>query len=165
MTGSPAVQDRYPEQFSHCYGCGRLNAHGLHVQTRWEGDMAVARYTPRPEHIAVPGFIYGGLIASLVDCHGIGTAALAAERAAGHEGQDQPAPRFVTASLKVDFLKPTPAGHELVLRARPVTVGERKVVVEVHVYAGDQRTVRADVIAVRLPESMDRAIREGGTAG
>jgi acyl-coenzyme A thioesterase PaaI-like protein len=67
--------------------------------------------------------------------------------------------------LKVDFLKPTPAGHELVLRARPVTVGERKVVVEVHVYAGDQRTVRADVIAVKLPESMDRAITEGGTSG
>ena len=39
---SPALQDHYPEDFAHCYGCGRLNTHGLHVKTRWDGEETVA---------------------------------------------------------------------------------------------------------------------------
>ena len=96
------VQDHYPEDFAHCYGCGRLNPAGHQIKTASEGDDGVARFTPRPEHIALPGFVYGGLIASLVDCHAIGTAAAAAERAAGRTIGEAPAPRFVTASLHVD---------------------------------------------------------------
>lgn len=86
-----AVQDFYPDDFAHCYGCGRLNAQGLQVKTRWDGDETVARFTPRPFHVAVPGFVYGGLVASLIDCHAIGTAAAAALRAAGREVGDGPA--------------------------------------------------------------------------
>ncbi len=131
-----AIQDFYPDDFAHCYGCGRLNPHGLQLKTRWEGDETVARFTPRPEHVAIPGFVYGGLIASLVDCHAMGTAAAALERAAGREIGDGPAPRFVTASLKVEYLKPTPLGPEFEMRARAVEVGERKVVVHATVAAG-----------------------------
>ncbi len=151
---SSAVQDFYPDQFAHCYGCGRLNPEGLQIQTRWEGDVAVARFTPRPEHIAVPGFVYGGLIASLVDCHSIGAAAAAVERAAGREIGAGEAPRFVTASLKVDFLKPTPLGPELEIRARPRTVSARKVVVDAEVVAGGVVTARGEVVAVKMPETM-----------
>ena len=78
-----AIQDFYPDDFAHCYGCGRLNPQGLKLKTCWDGDETVARFLPRPEHVAVPGFVYGGLIASLIDCHAMGTAAAAAERAAG----------------------------------------------------------------------------------
>jgi hypothetical protein len=49
-----AVQDHYPEDFAYCYGCGRMNASGLHVKTYWDGDETVARFTPRPEHMALP---------------------------------------------------------------------------------------------------------------
>ena len=78
----------------------------------------MARFTPREYHTAIPGYVYGGLIASLIDCHGTGTAAAAAERAAGRELGDGPAPRFVTAALHVDFLRPTPLGPELEVRGR-----------------------------------------------
>ena len=61
-----AFQDFYPENVAHCYGCGRLNAAGHQIKTHWDGDESVTRYTPRPEHTAVPGFVYGGLIASLI---------------------------------------------------------------------------------------------------
>lgn len=149
-----AVQDFYPDDFAHCYGCGRLNAHGLHVRTMWDGETTVARFTPRAEHVALPGFVYGGLIASLIDCHGIGTAAAAAERAQGREIGDAPSPRFVTASLRVDFLRPTPHGPELELRARPTEIGARKVTVEVELSASGVATARGTVIAVRMPESM-----------
>ena len=149
-----AVQDFYPDDFAHCYGCGRLNQHGLQLKTRREGDEAVAQFTPRPEHVAIPGFVYGGLIASLIDCHAMGTAAAAVERAAGREIGEGPAPRFVTASLKVEYLKPTPLGSELVVRARAVELGVRKVVVAATVSAGGEVTARGEVVAVRMPDSM-----------
>ena len=78
-----AFQDYYPDDLSYCYGCGRLNEDGLQIKSYWEGDESVCVFTPRPHHMAVPGFVYGGLIASLIDCHGTGTAAAAAYRAAG----------------------------------------------------------------------------------
>jgi acyl-coenzyme A thioesterase PaaI-like protein len=67
-------------------------------------------------------------------------------------GRD-PTPRYVTASLKVDFLKPTPTDQELVLTARPRDVGTRKVHVDVEVETGGQVTVRGEVLAVRIPET------------
>jgi len=149
-----AIQDFYPDDYSHCYGCGRLNSHGLHVRSAWEGDETVARFTPRPEHMAMPGYVYGGLIASLIDCHAMGTAAAAAERAAGREIGEAPAPRFVTASLKVDFLKPTLLGGELEIRAQVTARTERKAIVAVTLSAGGVVTVRGEVVAVPRPAAM-----------
>jgi acyl-coenzyme A thioesterase PaaI-like protein len=149
-----AIQDYYPDDFAHCYGCGRLNALGFQLKTRWEGDETVARFTPHSEHMAFPGFVYGGLIASLIDCHAMGTAAAAVERAAGREIGDAPAPRFVTAALHVDYLKPTPLGPELEIRARVREASERKVVVAATVSVGGVITARGEVVAVRMPATM-----------
>ncbi len=152
----PAIQDHYPDDVAHCYGCGRLNAEGLQLKTTWDGDETVARVTPRPYHTAMPGFVYGGLIASLVDCHAMGTAAAAAERAAGRDIGDGPAPRFVTAQLNVTYLKPTPLGPQLEVRGRVREASERKAVVEVTVAADGVITARGEVVAVRIPEAMTR---------
>jgi len=92
-----AVQDIYPDDLAHCYGCGRLNEHGLHVRSMWNGDETVATITPRPYHTAVPGYVYGGRIAE---------------------------------------------------------VKEKKVIVEVDVYAEDAHCARGRVVAVRMPEHM-----------
>ena len=151
------LQDLYPEDFSHCYGCGRLNSHGLHVKSEWIKGEAVARFQPAPYHMALPGFVYGGLIASLVDCHAMATAAGASMVAAGTTPGRDPTPRFVTASLRVDFLRPTPLGPELFLRASPVEVGERKIVVDVRLSADGAECARGRVIAVRAPAAMVRA--------
>lgn len=153
-----ALQDLYPDNYSHCYGCGRLNAHGLHVRSEWHDGEAVARFMPAAYHIAMPGYVYGGLIASLVDCHAMATAAGASMVAAGLQPGRDATPRFVTASLQVDFLRPTPAGEELLLTARASNVGERKVTVQVDVSAAGTVCVRGRVIAVRLPESMAATI-------
>jgi len=111
-----AFQDYYPENVSHCYGCGSQNQHGHRIRTFWEGDETVTRYTPQAWETSVPGFAYGGLIASLIDCHSTGTAAAAMYRSEGREMSSQPAFRFVTGSLHVDFKKPTPI-VELEIRA------------------------------------------------
>jgi len=57
-----AFQDYYPDELSHCYGCGRLNRKGLQIKSFWDGKESVAVYEPMPYHIAVPGYVYGGLI-------------------------------------------------------------------------------------------------------
>ncbi|GEO80648.1 PaaI family thioesterase [Pararhodospirillum oryzae] len=149
-----AFQDTYPEELSHCYGCGSSNPHGLHLRSTWDGDETVATFTPQPYHTALPGFVYGGLIASLIDCHGTGSASAAAYRAEGRAPGSDPALRFVTASLHVDFLRPTPLGPPLTVRGRIEEVKERKVVVSLSVAAGDQICATGRVVAVRLPASM-----------
>jgi acyl-coenzyme A thioesterase PaaI-like protein len=99
------------------------------------------------------------LIASLIDCHAMGTAAAATERAAGREIGDAPAPRFVTAALHVDYLKPTPLGPELEIRARVREASERKVVVGATVSVGGVITARGEVVAVRMPAAMTAPTR------
>jgi len=152
----PAIQDHYPDDVAHCYGCGRLNPDGLQLKTTWDGEETVARVTPRAYHTAMPGFVYGGLIASLVDCHAMGTAAAAAERAAGRDIGDGPAPRFVTAQLNVTYLKPTPLGPVLEVRGRVREASERKAIIEITVAADGVVTARGEVVAVRIPETMTK---------
>ena len=74
--------------------------------------------------------------------------------AAGRDIGQAESPRFVTASLKVDYLKPTPAGTTLELRGRAVEIGERKVRVEIRVLADGVETARGEALAVRRPASM-----------
>ena len=151
-----AIQDHYPENLAHCYGCGRLNEQGHHIRTDWDGDETVSVFTPGPWHIAVPGIVYGGVIASLVDCHSTGTAAAAAYRAAGREPGTEPPFRFVTASLRVDYLKPTPLGPPLTIRARVKEMQGRKVVVESTVYAEGVATARGEVVAVQMRDDFGK---------
>ncbi|MGW8266596.1 MAG: PaaI family thioesterase [Longimicrobiales bacterium] len=153
-TKSPAVQDYYPEDVSHCYGCGRLNEEGIQLKTVWEGDDTVSRYTPRPYHTAIPGYVYGGLIASLLDCHGTGGAAAAALRKEDREIGEGEAPRYVTASLHVEFLQPTPLGPQLEVRGRVLEITDRKVVLDETLSAAGVVTAKARVVAVRMPEMM-----------
>ena len=149
-----AFQDYYPDDVSHCYGCGRLNERGLHVRSYWEGDETVCRFRPRPEHTAVPGYVYGGLISSLIDCHGTGSAAAAAYRAEGRAMDSDPPLRFVTASLQVDYLAPTPIDAELELRGRIEEVKGRKVITSITLSVDGRITARGRVVAVRAPESL-----------
>lgn len=151
---SLAFQDYYPDEWSHCYGCGRLNADGLQLKSVWDGEESVAIYQPQPYHTAVPGYVYGGLLASLIDCHGTGTAAAAGYRAAGRALGTEPPLRYVTASLHVDYLRPTPLGGPLEIRGRVKAVQGRKVVVEAWIVAAGIICVRGEVVAVQLPETM-----------
>jgi acyl-coenzyme A thioesterase PaaI-like protein len=149
-----AFQDYYPDELAHCFGCGRLNEHGHHLRSFWVGETAEARFTPEPFHIAIPGWVNGGLIASLIDCHATGMAAAAAYRAEGREMDTAPPHRFVTASLRVDYLRPTPLGPELLLRGKVRSVTGRKVVVEITLSVGEEVTARGEVVAVEMPDTM-----------
>ena len=145
------IQDEYDEAFQVCYGCGAMNEQGLQIKSRRDGERVIARFEARPEQHGVPGVVYGGLIASLIDCHGIATgAALFQDR----DGLDHP-PRCVTASLHVEYRKPTPMGSApMELSAIVVESSDRKAVVDVEVSVNGELTAEGRVIAVKLPESM-----------
>ena len=151
-----AFQDYYPDEFSHCYGCGRLNKHGHQIKSYWNGEETTAIFMPEPYHTAIPGYVYGGLVASLIDCHSTGTAAAAAYRVEGRSMDTNPALRYVTASLKVDYLKPTPIGVSLEVRGRIKEIKGRKVVVETTLMARGEVCARGEVVAVQMPEEMKR---------
>ena len=147
-----AFQDYYPDYSSHCYGCGRLNSAGLQIKSYWEGEESVCRFDPKPYHTAIPGFVYGGLIASLIDCHSTGTASAAAYRAEGRAMDTDPPLRFLTAALHVDYLRPTPIDGPLEVRARVKEIKGRKVVVSSQLLAGGEVCARGEVVAVQVPE-------------
>lgn len=151
---SKAFQDCYPQELSHCYGCGSNNSNGHQLKSYWDGDNTIAHFTPEPYHIAIPGYVYGGLLASLIDCHGTGSAAAAAYKAQNREMGSLPALRFVTASLKVDYKAPTPLGTELTLKGEIVEIKERKVVVDISVFANNTLCATGQVIAVKMPDAM-----------
>ena len=147
-----AIQDEYPDDFAWCYGCGRLNEEGYHLKTYWNGEQTETIYQPREEHTAIPGFVYGGLIGALVDCHGTGSASLALHRKNGFEpGSGEAPPRFVTGSLHVDFLKPTPQKVELKAIGTVEEIHPKKWKVTSEVYAGDVLCAKGEVIAVVMP--------------
>ena len=152
---SRAFQDYYPDELSYCFGCGRLNKHGHQIKSYWDGEESVCHFKPESYHIAVPGYVYGGLIASLIDCHSTGTAAAAKYREENRSMNTQPAFRFLTASLKIDYLKPTPLNTVLELRGRIKDIKGRKVVVKVDLIAEGQICANGEVITVQVPEDFN----------
>jgi acyl-coenzyme A thioesterase PaaI-like protein len=149
-----AFQDYYPDHWSHCYGCGRLNQDGHQIKSYWDGDETICHFTPKPQHTAIPGYVYGGLIASLIDCHGTGSAAAAAYRAADRPMDSEPPLRFLTGTLTVKYLQPTPLGPPLELRGKIREVKGRKVVVDITVSVDGAVTTQGEVIAIQVPEHL-----------
>jgi len=156
-----AFQDYYPDHLSHCYGCGRLNENGLQIRSYWDGEESVAVFHPKPFHTAIPGYVYGGLIASMIDCHGTGTASAAAYRAEGRGMDTEPALRFLTGSLHVEYLRPTPLGVPLEVRGRVKEIKGRKVTVSATVSAKGEVCARGEVVAIQMPERLEKELLFG----
>ena len=145
-----AIQDHYPERFAHCYGCGPANPLGLKLKSYLIDGRTEARFMPGSCYTGgVPDNLYGGLIASLVDCHGTASAAAFAYRDRNRQmGDDGSLIRFVTASLKVDYLKPTPVGEELLIVGTLKSFEGRKAVSALSLSAKGVETARGEMTAV-----------------
>jgi acyl-coenzyme A thioesterase PaaI-like protein len=144
-----AIQDAIPH--NRCWGCGTLNPRGLQIKSYVEGDEAVCRFEPSPDHMAGPPHVLnGGIIATVFDCHSVCTAIAHAYRAAGRALGSEPLIWCVTAALRVDYLAPTPIGP-VELRARVRESNGRKHVVECTLTAGGKPCARGETIAVEVP--------------
>ena len=141
-----SLQEKYAPR-SICFGCGPANRRGLRIASRAEGDVVVARFTPRPEHQAFEGMLSGGIIGTLLDCHSNWTAA----RALMVRDRLRRPPVTVTAEYAVRLLRPTPSRTPVTLRARPVDIQADRVTVEATLESGGTvcATCRGLFVAVR----------------
>jgi acyl-coenzyme A thioesterase PaaI-like protein len=153
MDSKKALQDYYPDDYSHCYGCGCLNDDGLQIKSYWEKDECVCTFQPNKRYSGgKKEIVYGGLIASLIDCHGAATAAGAQARELGITIEKGNIPRFVTASLKVDYIAPTPVETELQLRGTIKELKGKKVTVGITLSAKDTICAKGELIMIQIKD-------------
>lgn len=161
MSAKLAVQDVWRE--ATCYGCGPANPDGLHIKSYLsdDGQFLIAAFVPQPKFNAgFPNVMYGGLIASLLDCHSVWTAIVFAYKAEGREIGSLPAISYVTGRLTVNYLKPTPLDQTIHLKAWIEGKIGRKTRVLSELGTGEVVTATGDVTAVRI--EADKSIGAGG---
>lgn len=135
-----------------CFGCGGQNPDGLQIKSYWDADgiHVIAEHTPADKYTGWPTLVYGGLIGMLVDCHSNWTVMAYHYRAEGREAGTQPRVDCVTGTLNIKYIKPTPMGVPLRLKAHVEGDVSRKTRVICEVYAGDVLTAIGDSIFVRV---------------
>jgi uncharacterized protein (TIGR00369 family) len=142
-----SLQERYAPQ-GRCFGCGPTNQHGLRIRSFEAGDgTVVAEWQPRrPEHEAFEGFVNGGILGTLIDCHSNWTAIAAMLPARPAET----APSTVTAELSIRYRRPTPSDRPLRLVGRVVELAGDRATVETTVESDGVVTAagRATFVAV-----------------
>ena len=141
----PSIQERlYPD--ITCFGCGPANPRGLRLRSFPDGvdGSAVAVFEPWPEHDNGFGFLNGGIIATLLDCHS-GAAVFEAADLAGLPRSTRELPLLVTAGLDVRFRRPTPLGDQVQLRAQVTQQDEAHMSVDVTLSCDGK--VRATAVA------------------
>jgi acyl-coenzyme A thioesterase PaaI-like protein len=140
----PSLQERFAPD-GRCFGCGPKNAAGLQIRSFENGDgSVVALWQPRSEHEAFDGYVNGGILGTLIDCHSNWTA-IAALMAAGWADD---APSTVTSEFSVRFRRPTPSEGPLKLVGRPVEVAPDRVAVETSVEVDGVVTARGRAVFV-----------------
>lgn len=146
MSGTPqalSIQESlYPDLT--CFECGLANPDGFHLRSFRGDEGTVATFTPHPEHDNGFGFLNGGIITTALDCHTAAVVMWEADRNGWEADAGAPVP-FITSGIDVRFLRPTPLGPPLSLRAEPVEISESAIVVSAElIYEGK---VRATMIA------------------
>ena len=160
-TTDAAFQDRMHDNF--CFGCGADNPDGLQLKSAWDAAdpaVAVATFRPQPMHAAGPRHILnGGIIGTILDCHGIGTAVADAYRREERAMGSAPEIWYATASMTVDYLRPAPIDRPVHLTGRVVSVDDRFTTVECGLVSDGKPRATATVRAVRVPDSWRTAGR------
>ena len=143
----------------HCFGCGTLNQKGLRIKSYWSGDESICTWLPASHHMAGPKQVLnGGIIATIIDCHCACTAIAAAYQAEGREIGSEPRVLYVTGSLNVKYLRPTPINGEVFLRARVQEEEEKRTTLTCSLFSNKKERVQAEVVAVRVPATWSAQI-------
>ncbi|MFK7968956.1 MAG: PaaI family thioesterase [Bacteroidia bacterium] len=148
-------QDHMPGNI--CFGCGRENHEGLQISSRWqEGEekhIAVCEWMPEKRYQGWPNILNGGIIATLIDCHTMGTAMAEAYRAEGRSLDSDPIYRYATGTLNVRYLKPTPSDGPVIIKAWVTEQKGRKTTLISECWACGEKTAVAEVVALRVVDT------------
>jgi acyl-coenzyme A thioesterase PaaI-like protein len=150
MNMSKFFQDHMPENV--CFGCGH-NHDGLNIKSYWDGDEAVLHWESKEMYHGWSDLMNGGIMATLIDCHCMGTAMAHAYRSENRHLDSEPVYRYATGTLSIKYLKPTP-NSKVELRARIVEVKGRKTVLKCDFLSDSgEKTAEAEVVAIRVFDS------------
>jgi len=145
-----AFQDLIGPQ-NHCHGCGVENEKGMRLKSYWDGEDAVANWKPSLHHTAgSKDYTNGGIMASLIDCHGNNLAMASAYRRAGRKVGSEPKIWCVTAQLKIDFLEPVPINQTIHLRAHVLKNEGRKTWIECQLSVNNQLCVKGELLQIEI---------------
>jgi len=145
-----AIQDLWSEEWAHCFGCGRENKKGLRIKSYWKGEESECEWHPAPHHQAFPGITCGGIIATIIDCHCLNTAVSYAYKLEGRDVRSDPPIKYVTGSLFIKYLNPTPINKPVTLRARVKEMVGKKIVVVCSLYSEDKKCAFCELVAIKL---------------
>jgi len=143
----PSVQEEHAPN-SICFGCGPANEDGLRIRSFRSESGLEMEFSPKAEHQAFPGMINGGIIGTLLDCHGNWTAAMALM---DRLGETEP-PCTVTASYSIKLRRPTPYGATLRISSEIEEIGEGRAKVLMSLRAGDEVCATGEGLFVAVKE-------------
>jgi acyl-coenzyme A thioesterase PaaI-like protein len=130
-----SLQERYFPGMT-CFGCGPGNPDGLHLQSFAADGGTRATFRAWPQHDNGLGYVNGGIISTVLDCHSV-TPLMTYADANGLLAAPGTLP-FVTAGLDIRFVRPTPLGPELTLWATIDSVNEEEAFIDVELSHDDK---------------------------
>lgn len=136
-----------------CFGCGRDSHDGLQISSFWKGDDAICIYNSHDRYQGWKNIMNGGIIATLIDCHTMCTAAAHAYNMEERELGSLPIYKYATGTITVKYLKPTPNDKPVTLKARVTEQKGKKSTLECEVYVDGVKTAEAKVIGIRVYSS------------
>ena len=133
---------------SICFGCGPANQDGLRIRSFRSDEGLEMEFEPLEEHQAFPGMINGGIIGTLLDCHGNWTAAIALMDKSGESGP----PCTVTASYSIKLRRPTPYGPTLRVTGEVTSIEDDRASVRMTLIAEDKICATGEGLFVSVKE-------------
>ena len=146
-SGDVSMQEKYAAN-SICFGCGPANKKGLKIKSYRSGEGLEMEFETSEEHQAFPGIINGGIIGTLLDCHGNWVAAIALM---DEWGEEVP-PCTVTASYSIKLRRPTPSNSKLNIRGKVIEIKDKIVKVELVMKVGEKVCATGEGLFVAINE-------------
>ena len=150
---SPQIfQDFMPGNI--CFGCGNDTKNGLHVKSFWGDDVSLCDWQPKVSHQGWPKIMNGGIIATIIDCHSMGTAMAYALKYENRPLGSLPEYKYATGTLSIKYIAPTP-NLPVRLKASVISYSKKKVLIKCELNPIKLRkvTVSAEVLAFRVYDS------------
>lgn len=146
-------QDYMPKNI--CFGCGQNTKGGLHIKSYWNDEIAECEWSPKNTHQGWKGIMNGGIIATVIDCHAMGTSMAYAYKQEKRSLGSLPEYKYATGTMKIKYLKPTP-NNTIQLKAKILSYSEKKVHISCEVLSEEIVTAIGEVLAFRVYDSSKR---------
>lgn len=148
MSDGPIGEEPEDSPRQWCFGCGKSNAEGLHIDFEVDGLEVTGRFMPRKSHQGFPGVAHGGIAAAAMD-EAMGWAMYAANAWA------------MTAKMEVRYRRPLPLDEEVIVTARVTRDRGRRLDAEAQIATQEGEVLaQANALFLRMPEERSREFNE-----